>query len=53
MRQRTLDNMFDNKEKVPGPGRYESIVSINEKGKFPISKFKSYGVAVINPPPSS
>jgi len=35
---------------VPGPGTYESISGINKTGKFNVSKFKSYGVAIINPP---
>lgn len=39
--------------KNPGPGKYESIPGLNEKGKFPISKFKSYGVAIINPMPNN
>lgn len=35
----------------PGPCRYESdkITALNPKGKYIISKFKSPGVAVINP----
>ncbi len=39
--------------KTPGPGKYESVSGISEKGKFPISKFKSYGVAIINPLPNN
>jgi len=33
----------------PGPGAYEKIDSMSKSGKFPISKFKTYGVAVIHP----
>jgi len=35
--------------KVPGPGAYNSIAGINKEGRFNVSKFKSYGVAIINP----
>ena len=50
MRQRTKNEDFTiQNEVVPGPGAYDSIPGINKEGKFNISKFKSYGVAIINP----
>jgi hypothetical protein len=53
MREKTKQGFMSTFNKYPGPGKYESISGINEKGKFPISKFKSYGVAIINPTPNN
>lgn len=50
MRQKTNSEVFSSQVKVPGPGAYEYINALNEKNRFPVSKFKSSGVSVINPP---
>ena len=34
---------------VPGPGRYESLPAINEKGRYPISKFHNSCATLFNP----
>jgi hypothetical protein len=36
-------------EKVPGPGKYESLPAINEKGRYPISKYSNSCATLINP----
>jgi len=35
--------------KNPGPGTYSHLTSVSKDGKFPISKFKTYGVPIIHP----
>jgi len=35
--------------KNPGPGTYEHLKSVSKDGKFPISRFKTYGVPIIHP----
>lgn len=34
---------------VPGPGKYESLPAINEKGRYPISKYHNSCATLINP----
>lgn len=35
--------------KVPGPGKYESLPAINEKGRYPISKYSNSCATLFNP----
>jgi len=34
---------------VPGPGTYQSVETINAKGKYFVSKFKSSGATLVSP----
>jgi hypothetical protein len=50
MRPQTNDGFLSKINKfAPGPGKYEKLDSMSKTGKFPISKFKTYGVPIINP----
>lgn len=40
------------KKIVPGPGSYNILACINEKGKFMYAKFKNSGAVVFSPPSS-
>ena len=37
---------------TPGPGNYPPLPSINEKGRFPISKYTNSCATLFNPPRS-
>jgi hypothetical protein len=49
MRQKSPKGFIGPILTTPGPGKYESISAINKENKFTTSKFKTYGVAIINP----
>mmetsp|Transcript_78957 Transcript_78957/g.118702 ORF Transcript_78957/g.118702 Transcript_78957/m.118702 type:complete len:80 (+) Transcript_78957:363-602(+) len=50
MRPRTENSMsFTTALKNPGPGAYDNIDSINPRGNYPISKYRSSGACNINP----
>ena len=38
--------------KVPGPGTYTTLPSINDKGRYVLSKIPNSGASVFNPPSS-
>eukprot|EP00828_Plagiopyla_frontata_P047403 TRINITY_DN8752_c0_g1_i3.p2 TRINITY_DN8752_c0_g1~~TRINITY_DN8752_c0_g1_i3.p2 ORF type:complete len:182 (-),score=18.43 TRINITY_DN8752_c0_g1_i3:148-693(-) len=54
MRPKT-SNPQDNtsNKKAPGPGTYNHIQTINQSGKYSISKYQCYGVTAFNPPSSA
>lgn len=48
---RPRTNLSDDnvRNKAPGPGAYNVFPLINEKGKYPVSKYKGSGASVFNP----
>lgn len=50
MRPMTDTGFLSKLNKVaPGPGTYEKLDSMSKDGKFPTSKFKTYGIPIITP----
>lgn len=50
MRPKTNNGFLSMLNKVaPGPGTYEKYDSISKSGKFVTSKFRTYGITIINP----
>lgn len=43
------DSILNKHRVVPGPGTYQSVQAITEKGNYPISKFRNSGACIINP----
>jgi hypothetical protein len=50
MRVQTNDGFLSKINKfAPGPGTYDKLDAFSRSGKFPSSKFKTYGIPIINP----
>jgi len=52
MRPKTHDDLLILNKFVPGPGAYPQMPTINEKGKYILSKFHNSGASTFNPPKS-
>lgn len=49
LRQKTDAGVLVSKMKTPGPGQYNAVPALTEKGDHFVSKFRSSGASVINP----
>ncbi|CAD8188050.1 unnamed protein product [Paramecium pentaurelia] len=49
MRPKPQKSSLISNAKVPGPGQYESLPAIHEKGRYPISKYSNSCATLFNP----